>query len=158
MMRFLKTTTAIILCFSVLLHSGIVDFLFGGIHNELKKEVLKEIYESFNNHKIEEVYKDGIFYEKITTITEDGKEIVKFVKDEKENHFIKKTEDYSKKNNSSKQKSNQKVKILLYCSISKALKSKQPFNKYTAKQESILKVDIPSSIYFKTHSPPPELA
>lgn len=156
-MRFLKTTIAITLCFSVLLHSGVVDFLFGSIHNELKKEVLKEIYESFSNHKVEEIYKDGIYYEKITSITEDGKKIVKYIKDDKENHFVKKTEDYSKKNNSSKQKSNQKTKIFLYFSTPKTFKSSQLFNKYGFQQNIFLRLEIPSLIYFKTHSPPPEL-
>lgn len=157
-MRFLKTIIAITLCLSVLLHSGIVDLLFSGIHNELKKEVLKEIYESFGNHKIEEIFKDGIYYEKITSISENGRKIVKYIKDDKENHFIKKTEDYSKKNNSSKQKSGQKTKIFLYCSTAKTFKSIQVFNKFTVRQNTILKLDIPSLIYFKTHSPPPELA
>lgn len=156
-MRFLKTTIAIILCFSVLLHSGIVDLLFGGIQYELKKEALKEFGQYFSNYKVEDVYRNGIYYEKITSFSEEGKEIVEYIKDSKENHFAKKTEDYTKKN-STKQKNLLKTKTLLFCTFCKDF---QPIIKNlteTRKLNIILKTKKVVLPFFKIHSPPPELA
>lgn len=146
---------SIFLCLSLLAHSGIVDLLFNDIHNQLKKEVLKELSFLFSNNRIEEVCLNGNYFEKIT-YTKNGKTIVQFVYDSKENDFVKKTEDYSRKNSSPKQKNNSKVKSNLFCSLLKESHFNTKSIILKADGSFFLKIEKPNLSFFEIHSPPPE--
>lgn len=146
---------SIFLTVTIVIHLGTFDILFSIIHNELKREVLKELTMLFHNYKVDEVCIDGIYYEKITYVKE-GKTVVELVKDQKENDFVKKTEDYTKKSNSPRQKNNTKAKIFLLYSFEKGFEFSSSNIFYKTMPKESIKEEKPIFRFFEKHSPPPE--